>query len=121
MNKILLTTLFSLIISCSMFAQQHTGSKPPSSSEKAKKTVDRITDKVPFTTQQKANLIPIFTKFYDDVTAQRAYYDQTKLGPLEKARDAKVSKMLNNPKLYKQYSDVVIEMKAEFLMRHKQK
>ena len=119
MNKMILSGVFSLILTMTMFAQQ--GRTPVPSSEKAKKTVDRISDKVSFSKQQNADLIIIYTKFFDDVNVQRAWNDQTKLGPIEKERDAKVSKKLNNPKLFKEYQDVVRQMKAEYLVRQKEK
>jgi len=40
---------------------------------------------------------------------------------LEKSRDAKVGKLLNNPKLYKQYQDAVKEIKTQFEQRQQRK
>jgi len=70
-----------------------------------KNAVERISQTVTFTKQQKEDVIAIYTKFYDDVRAQQAFRDPSKMDPLEKARDAKVEKLLKNPKLYKQYQD----------------
>jgi len=116
----LLSGFFGLIMMLNLFAQQ-TDKKPVPSADRAKNTVDRISQTVTFTKQQKADIIAIYTKFYDDVRAQQAFHDASKLEPLEKARDAKVGKLLNNPKLYKQYLDVVKEMKAQFQERQKKK
>ena len=84
------------------------------SADRAKNPVERISQTVIFSKQQKADIITIYTKFYDDVHAQQAFRDPSKMDPLEKARDAKVEKLLKNPKLYKQYQDAVKDMKAQF-------
>jgi hypothetical protein len=118
MKKMLLSGIFGLIIAVSLFAQQP-DRKPMPSVDRAKNTVDRISQTVTFTKQQKSDVIVIFTKFYDDVHAQQAFRDPSKLEPLEKARDSKVGKLLNNPKLFKQYQDAVKEMKAQFQERQK--
>ncbi len=120
MNKILLSGFFGLIMALNLFAQ-HADRKPMPSADRAKNTVERISQTVTFTQQQKANIIVIYTKFYDDVRAQQAFRDASKLEPLEKARDAKVEKLLNNKKLFKQYQDAVKEMKAQFQDRQKRK
>jgi hypothetical protein len=120
MNKMLLSGFFGLIMTLNLFAQRP-DRKPMPSADRAKNTVERISQTVTFTKQQKADIITIYTKFYDDVRAQQAFRDASKLDPLEKARDAKVGKLLNNPKLYKQYQDVVKEMKAQFQERQKRK
>jgi hypothetical protein len=116
MKKLLLSGMFTLIMTLSLFAQQP-DRKPMPSADRAKNTVDRISQTVVFTKQQKENVIAIFTKFYDDIRAQQAFRDPSKMDPLEKARDGKVEKLLNNPKLYKQYQDAVKEMKTQFRER----
>jgi len=112
--------MFAMVMALNLLAQ-HADRKPMPSADRAKNTVDRISQTVTFTKQQKVNIIAIFTKFYDDVRAQQAFRDASKLDPLEKARDAKVGKLLNNPKLYKQYQDAVKEIKAQFQDRQKRK
>ena len=112
--------MVTLIMALNLFAQQP-DRKPMLSAERAKNTVDRISQTVVFTKQQKEDIIAIFTKFYDDVHAQQAFRDASKLEPLEKTRDAKVGKLLNNPKLYKQYQDAVKEMKTQFQQRQQRK
>lgn len=112
--------MFALIMALNMFAQ-HPDRKPMPSADRAKNTVDRISQTVSFTKQQKVDIITIYTKFYDDIRAQQAFRDASKLEPLEKARDAKVEKLLNNKKLFKQYQDAVKEMKAQFQDRQKRK
>jgi hypothetical protein len=119
MNIRFFSFIMILMMAGNVLAQQP-DRKPVPSADRAKSTVDRISEKVKFTTQQKTDLVTIFTKFYDDVRAQQAYRDQTKLEPLEKARDAKVAKLLNNPSLYKQYDATVKEMKAQFQERQRQ-
>ena len=116
----LLTGMFALVMALNIFAQQP-DRKPMPSSDRAKNTVERISKTVVFTNQQKADIVTIFTKFYDDVRAQQAFRDPAKLDPLEKARDSKVEKLLKNPKLYKQYQDAVKEMKAQFQERQQRK
>jgi long-subunit acyl-CoA synthetase (AMP-forming) len=116
MKKLLLSGMFTLIMTLSLFAQQP-DRKPMPSADRAKNTVDRISQTVVFTKQQKEKVIAIFTKFYDDIRAQQAFRDPSKMDPLEKARDGKVEKLLNNPKLYKQYQDAVKEMKTQFRER----
>jgi hypothetical protein len=116
MKKLLLSSMLTLIMTLSLFAQQPNRKQMPSA-ERAKNTVDRISQTVVFTKQQKENVIAIFTKFYDDIRAQQAFRDPSKMDPLEKARDGKVEKLLNNPKLYKQYQDAVKEMKTQFRER----
>ena len=118
MNKMFLSGFFGLIISISLSAQ-HTDKKPVPSADRAKNTVERISQTVTFSKQQKSEIIAIYTKFYDDVRAQQAFRDISKLEPLEKARDAKVGKLLNNQKLYKQYQDAVKEIKTQFQERQK--
>jgi hypothetical protein len=119
MNKLFLSGIFTLILAVNLFAQQP-GRKPMPSADRAKNTVERISKTVAFTNQQKTDVIAIFTKFYDDIRAQQAFRDPSKLDPLEKARDIKVQKLLNNPKLYKQYQDAVKEIKAQFQERQRQ-
>ena len=116
MKKLILSGMFALIMVLSLFAQQP-DRKPMPSADRAKNTVDRISQTVVFTKQQKENILAIFTKFYDDVHAQQAFRDPSKMDPLEKARDSKVEKLLNDPKLYKQYQDAVKEMKTQFRER----
>ena len=118
MNRIFVTLIFGLIITLNVSAQ-NPDRKPVPSADRAKTTVERISQSVTFTKQQKEDVIVIFTKFYDDVRAQQAFRDPSKLEPLEKARDAKVGKLLNNPKLFKQYQDAVKEMKTQFQERQK--
>jgi hypothetical protein len=119
MKKVLLSGMFALIMALNLFAQ-HPDRKPMPSADRAKNTVERISQTVIFTKQQKADIIAIFTKFYDDIRAQQAFRDPSKMDPLEKARDAKVEKLLKNPKLYKQYQDAVKEMKVQFQERQRQ-
>jgi hypothetical protein len=121
MKKLLLSGMFGLVMALALFAQQP-DRQPVPSADRAKKTVDRISQTVVFTKQQKTDLLAIFTKFYDDVRAQQAYRDPSKMDPLEKARDAKVEKQLNNKKLYAQYQAAIKEMKAQFQEhQHQQK
>jgi hypothetical protein len=112
MKKMLLSGMFALIMVFSLFAQTP-DKKPMSSADKARGTVERIAHSVIFTDKQKEGIINIFTAFYDDVHSQQAFRDPSKLEPLEKARDAKVEKLLNNPKLYKQYQEAAQKLKAE--------
>jgi hypothetical protein len=119
MKKLLLSGMFALIMALNLFAQ-YPDRKPMPSADRAKNTVERISQTVIFTKQQKADIITIFTKFYDDVRTQQAFRDQTKMDLLEKARDAKVEKLLKNLKLYKQYQDAVKEMKVQFQERQRQ-
>jgi hypothetical protein len=121
MKKLLLSGMFGLVMALALFAQQP-DRQPVPSADRAKKTVDRISQTVVFTKQQKTDLLAIFTKFYDDVRAQQAYRDPSKMDPREKARDAKVEKQLNNKKLYAQYQAAIKEMKAQFQEhQHQQK
>jgi len=120
MKKLLLSGIVALSMTLSLFAQQP-DRKPVPSIDRAKNTVERISQTVVFTKQQKEGVIAIFTKFYDDVHAQQAFRDASKLEPLEKARDAKVGKLLKNPKLYKQYQDAVKEIKTQFQQRQQRK
>ena len=115
MKKILVFSL--LAIFCISLSAQQPGKKPMPAADRAKSTVERISHSVTFTDQQKKNLVDIFTKFYEDVRAQQAFRDQAKMDVLEKGRDAKVEKLLNNKKLFKQYTDAVAEMKAQFRER----
>jgi hypothetical protein len=57
--------------------------------------------------------ITIFTNFCDDAHAQQAFRDPSKMESLEKTRDAKIEKLLNNPKLYQQYQDALKMMNTE--------
>jgi len=120
MKKLLLSGLVALIMVLSLFAQQP-GRKQISSTGRAKNIVDRISQTVVFTKQQKEDIIAIYMKYYDDVHAQKAFHDASKLESLEKSRDAKVGKLLNNPKLYKQYQDAVKEIKTQFEQRQQRK
>lgn len=120
MNRLFVSVLFGMIMMLNLSAQ-NIDRKPLPSIDRAKNTVDRISQTVTFTKQQKSDIIVIFTKFYDDVRAQQAFRDPAKLQPLETARDAKVGKLLNNPKLFKQYQDAVKEMKTQFQERQKRR
>jgi hypothetical protein len=113
MKKMFLSGMLAIAMCVTLFAQ-NPDHKPMPSEDRAKNTVDRISQTVVFTKQQKTDITSIYTKFYDDVRAQQAFKDPSKLEPLEKSRDAKVEKLLNNPKLYKQYQDAVKQMKADF-------
>ena len=118
MKKIFVLGFFALF--CISLSAQQPGRKPMPASDRAKSTVDRIAHSVTFTDQQKKNLIDIFTKFYEDVRDQHAFRDQAKMDVLEKGRDAKVEKLLNNKKLFKQYTDAVAELKAQLRERQGQ-
>lgn len=91
-----------------------------SSADRAKTTIERMSGMVTFTDKQKAGVIDIYTSFYDDVRAQQAFRDPSKLEPLEKARDAKVEKLLKDPKLYKKYSDAAMKLKTD-MQEHQRK
>ena len=111
--------MLAVIMASCLFAQQP-DRKPMPSVDRAKNNVEKISQTVPFTTQQKSDVIVIFTKFWDDVRAQQAFRDPSKLEPLEKARDKQVEKLLKNPKLYKQYMEAVKVMKDRFQERQRQ-
>jgi hypothetical protein len=120
MRKMILTGMLAMIIAFSLFAQ-NTDKKPMSSADKAKSTVERMAGMVTFNDKQKAGVIDIYTAFYDDARAQHAFRDPSKLEPLEKARDAKVKKLLNDPKLYKQYTEAATKLKNDMLeQQHRQ-
>lgn len=120
MKKILLVNLLILVISGMLFAQQKGGYQQMSSADKATKTLDKLSETITFSAKQKTDLTTIFTKFYDDAKAQQAFRDPEKLAPLEKERDTKVEKALNDKKLYKQYQDEMAKMKAEMQQRQQQ-
>ena len=111
--------MFALIVAFSLFAQ-NPDKKPMTSAEKAKTTIERMSGMVTFNDKQKEGVIDIFTKFYDDVHAQQAFHDPAKLEPLEKARDAKVEKLLKDPKLYSQYVEATKRLKAQMEERQHQ-
>jgi hypothetical protein len=116
MKKFLLSGFCALILVSSLFSQIP-GRTPLPAADRAKNTVDRISQSVAFTKQQKADITTIYTKFFEDVRNQQAFRDASKMDPLEKARDLKVSKLLNNPALYKKYQAAVDEMKKQFQAR----
>jgi hypothetical protein len=119
MTKFFVSGIIAWIMVLSLSAQEH-DRKPMPSADRAKNTVERISKTVTFTKQQQTNIIAIFTTFYDNVRAQQAFRDPSKLELLEKARDAKVEKLLNNKKLFKQYQDAIREMKAQLEERKRQ-
>jgi hypothetical protein len=119
MKKMILSGIFAMIMAFSLFAQT-TERKPMSSADRAKTTIERMSGMVTFTDKQKAGVIDIYTSFYDDVRAQQAFRDPSKLEPLEKARDAKVEKLLKDPKLYKKYSDAAMKLKTD-MQEHQRK
>jgi hypothetical protein len=112
MKKMILSGMFALIVAFSLFAQ-NPERKQMSSADKAKETMNRMSGMVTFTDKQKEGVINIYTAFYDDVRAQQAFRDPAKLEPLEKARDAKVEKLLKDPKLYSQYVEAAKKLKAQ--------
>jgi len=113
MKKIIISGLFGLLLSITLMAQQN--NRPQVSSEdRAKMTVDKIAAVVTLTANQKNDMTAIFTKFYEDVRAQQAFRDPAKREPLEKARDAKVEKLLNNKTSFKKYRDLMEQMKSQF-------
>jgi len=83
MKKMILSGMFAMIMAFSLFAQT-TERKPMSSADRAKTTIERMSGMVTFTDKQKAGVIDIYTSFYDDVRAQQAFRDPSKLEPLEK-------------------------------------
>jgi hypothetical protein len=114
MKRTIFTGILFFLLSFSLMAQGPQGQHPPqSSADRAKRTIDRLSETVKFTDKQKADLTPIFTKFFDDAKAQEAFRDPEKMKPLEKARDEKVEKALNNKTLFKQYQDAMATMKAQ--------
>lgn len=114
MNKFFFVGIISLLLSGGISAQDHSGQKPPpSAADRATRTIERLSQTIKFTEKQKTEMTTIFTKFYDDVKALQAFRDPEKLAPLEKTRDGKVEKLLNDKKLFKQYLDAMTEMKAQ--------
>ena len=114
MKKFLVFGIISLFLSGSLFAQDHSGQKPPpTAADRANRTIERLSQTVKFTDKQKKEMTAIFAKFYEDAKAQQAFRDPEKMQPLEKSRDGKVEKLLNDKKLFKQYQDAVAEMKAQ--------
>ena len=107
----LLSGILAVITVFSLFAQ-NPDRKPIPSADRATTTVSELQHNVNFTDKQRSDVIAIYTKFFDDARAQQAFRDPSKLEPLEKDRDAKVEKALNNPKLFKQYQDAVKFLKA---------
>lgn len=116
MKKLMLIALVGILFSGNSIAQDHSGQRPQqqSSADRAKMTIDRLSETVKFTDKQKSGMTTIFTSFYDDVKAQQAFRDPDKMKPLEKTRDGKVEKLLNDKKLFKQYTDAMAEMKAQW-------
>lgn len=106
MKKMLLSGMLALITTLSLLAQ-NPERKPITSAERATTTVSDLSHNVTFTDKQRSDVIAIYTNFYDDAHAQQAFRDPSKLAPLEKTRDTKVEKALNNPKLFKQYQEAV--------------
>lgn len=116
MKKIFFPALLGIVLSVTLMGQQN--NRPQISTEdRSKMTVDKIAATVTLTAKQKIDMTAIFTKFYDDVRAQQAFRDPAKLEPLEKTRDSKVEKLLNNKKSYRQYQDAVAAMKSQYQQR----
>jgi hypothetical protein len=121
MKKLFVFVIISILLSGSLSAQDHSGQKPPpSAADRAARTIDKLSQSVKFTEKQKTEMTTIFTKFYEDVKTQQAFRDPEKLAPLEKARDGKVEKLLNDKKLFKQYQDAMAELKAQREQQHGQ-
>ena len=121
MKNLFFIGIITLFLTGSLAAQDHNGQRPPASSaDRAKMTMERLSETVKFTEKQKSEMITIFTKFYDDAKAQQAFRDPVKLQPLEKTRDIKVEKLLNDKKLYKQYQDAMAALKAQMEQRRKE-
>ena len=120
MKKILLSGMFTFLMVISLLAQ-NPERKPMSSADRATNTVSELSHMVTLTDKQQSDIITIYTKFFDEVHAQQAFRDPSKLEPLEKDRDAKVEKLLKNPKLYKQYQDAVKTLKERNQQRQHQK
>jgi hypothetical protein len=115
MKKLFVFGIISLLLSINLSAQEHSGQRPPSSpADRAKRTIDRLSESIKFTDKQKTEMTTIFTKFYEDGQAQQAFRDPVKMQPLEKSRDGKIEKLLNDKKLFKQYLDAMAEMKAQW-------
>ena len=114
MKKYFVFVIISFLLSVSLSAQDHSGQKPSrSAADRAKKTIEKLSESVKFTDKQKTEMTTIFTKFYEDVQAQQAFQDPEKMKSLEKSRDEKVEKQLNDKKLFKQYQDAMAEWKAQ--------
>jgi hypothetical protein len=121
MKKFFVLGIISFLFAGNLSAQDHSGQRPPqSSADRAKKTIERLSESIKFSEKQKSEMTTIFTKFYDDSKAQQAFHDPEKMKPLEKERDGKVEKLLNDKKLFKQYQDAMAEMKAQWQQRREQ-
>jgi len=119
MKKYFVFVIISFLLSVSLSAQDHSGQKPSrSAADRAKKTIEKLSESVKFTDKQKTEMTTIFTKFYEDVQAQQAFQDPEKMKSLEKSRDEKVEKQLNDKKLFKQYQDAMAEWKAQRQQQH---
>ncbi len=82
--------------------------------ERAQMTLDELSKTVTFTAKQKTDLNTIFTKFYAEAREKHAFRDPAVLAPMEKDRDAKVEKALNDKALYKKYVDAMAAMKKKW-------
>jgi hypothetical protein len=120
MKKILLSVMFTFLMVLNLLAQ-NPDRKQMSSADRASTTVSELSHMVTLTDKQRSDITTIYTKFFDDVHAQQAFRDPSKLEPLEKDRDAKVEKLLKSPKLYKQYQDAVKSLKERNQQRQHQK
>lgn len=115
MKRLYVFGIIIFLLSGNLTAQDHSGQRPPpSASDRATRTIERLSESIKFTVKQKAEMTTIFTKFYEDGQAQQAFRDPAKMQPLEKSRDGKVEKLLNDKKLFKQYQDAMAEMKAQW-------
>ena len=85
MKKMILSGMFALIMALSLFAQ-NPDRKPIPSADKAKNTVDKISQMVAFSDKQKAEVTAIFTTFFDDVHSQQAFRDPCKIGTTRKSQ-----------------------------------
>jgi hypothetical protein len=123
MKKFLVFLVAGVVLSLNIYAQQGQGQgQPPrhTPEERAKMTVDEVAKTVTMTAKQKTDMTTIFTTFYNDVREKHAFRDPAAMAPLEKDRDAKVEKLLNNKASYKKYQDAMAELKKRMEQQRQQ-
>ncbi len=116
MKKTFVFMIATVLSAGTLFAQgeqaRATGKrKMPSPQERAQLTVNRLDEKIKLDPGKKAQLVPIFNNYYQDVSQLRAEmrtsenkeHHKARIKALQDARDEKVRAALNNKKQYEAY------------------
>jgi hypothetical protein len=132
MKKTFVLMIATALSAGTLFAQGETARasrerKMPSPQERAQVTVNKLDEKMKLDASKKAQLVPIFNSYYQDMSQLRAEARATenreqhkaKMKALKTTRDEKVRTALNNKQQYEAYQEHIKEAHAHKGKGHK--